>query len=115
VTSHADGSQTFSLVFECPGGVGTCVPVPLDLGSAADQSAVVLYGTGIRNRTSLSGVAVQIGSQSLAAAYAGAAPMWVGLDQVNVVLPRSLAGSGTVNVTVSVAGIVSNVLTMSFK
>lgn len=115
VTRHADGSQSFGLIFQCPGGVGTCVPMPVDLGPAADQSAVVLYGTGIRNRASLSDVTVNIGSQSLSAAYAGAAPMWVGLDQVNVLLPHSLAGSGNVNVTVSAAGIVSNVLTMSFQ
>jgi uncharacterized protein (TIGR03437 family) len=100
---------------QCQGGAGTCVPVPIDLGAAADQSALVLYGTGIRTRNALADVTVNIGSQTLAPAYAGVAPVFVGLDQVNVALPRTLAGSGTVNLSVSVAGTVSNTLTVAFK
>ena len=73
----------------------------------------MLYGTGIRDRVALSDVKVQIGPQPLSAAYAGAASTFVGPDQVNVVLPQSLAGSGTVSV--SLAGTVSNALTMSLK
>jgi uncharacterized protein (TIGR03437 family) len=57
----------------------------------------VLYGTGIQNRASLSDVTVTIGSQTLPAFYAGSAG-YAGEDQVNVMLPASLAGSGTVNV-----------------
>jgi len=75
----------------------------------------VLYGTGIRNRAALSDVMVQIGDQSLPAAYAGAQPTFIGLDQVNVVLPGSLAGSGTVSLSVSVAGTSSNALTVTFQ
>jgi uncharacterized protein (TIGR03437 family) len=89
------------------------VPVPLDV--SAGNSALVLYGTGIRGAAALSDVTVQIGSQTLPVFYAGAAPDFVGLDQVNVVLPASLAGSGTVNVSVSVSGAVSNTVTVSFK
>jgi uncharacterized protein (TIGR03437 family) len=91
------------------------VPVPLDLGTSSDQSALVLYGTGIRNRSALSDVTVNIGGQMLAPAYAGPAATYVGLDQINVVLPQTLAGSGTVNLSVSVAGATSNILTISFK
>jgi uncharacterized protein (TIGR03437 family) len=58
---------------------------------------------------------VTIGSQTLAAAYAGAAPNYAGEDQVNVLLPSSLAGSGTVNVTVTVSGIASNVVTVAIQ
>ncbi len=86
---------------------------PLDL--SAGQSALVLYGTGIENRTSLSDVTVTVGTQTLTAAYAGAASGFIGLDQVNVLLPASLAGSGTVNITVAVAGTASNTVTATFK
>lgn len=115
VTNHAGGSQSTSLDYQCPGGAGTCVPVPIDLGAASDQSALVLYGTGIRNRNALSDVTVSIGTQTLAPTYAGPAPPFVGLDQINVALPHTLAGSGTVNLSVSVAGIASNTLTIAFK
>jgi uncharacterized protein (TIGR03437 family) len=115
VTTHADGTQTFSYPYNYPCAPGSCTTAPISFGSATDQTALVLYGTGIRNRAALAGVTVQIGSQSLAAAYAGAAPTYVGLDQVNVMLPQSLAGSGTVSLSVSVAGTVSNVLKVAFQ
>ena len=75
----------------------------------------MLYGAGIQNRASLSDVAVTIGSQTLPASYAGASPNYGGEDQVDVLLPSSLTGSGTVNVTVTVAGIVSNMVTVDIQ
>jgi len=72
-------------------------------------------GTGIQNRASLSDVIVMVGNQTLAAAYAGPAPGFIGEDQVNVLLPATLAGSGTANITVSVSGSVSNVVTAMFQ
>ena len=115
VTAHADGTQTLGYSFNYPCAPGTCVNVPINLGGPGDQTALVLYGTGIRNRAALSDVTVQIGGHSLPATYAGAAPTYVGLDQVNVLLPGTLAGSGTVNVSVSVAGTASNALTAAFR
>ena len=113
VTNQADGTQTIVDVFQCSGGAGTCAGIPLDV--SAGNSALVLYGTGIRNRASLADVAIMIGSQTLPAAYAGAAPNYAGEDQVNVLMPASLTGSGTVNVSVSVAGKVSNVVTADIQ
>ena len=54
---------------------------------------------------------VQIGGQTLAPTYAGPVSNYAGLDQVNVALPGSLAGAGTVNIAVSIAGAQSNALT----
>ncbi len=98
-------------IFSCAGG--TCTAVPLEVNSG--QSALVLFGTGIQNRAALSGVTVTIGNQALPATYAGPAPGFTGLDQVNVMLPPSLAGGGTVNITVSVSGMASNVVTATFQ
>jgi len=47
-------------------------------------------------------VTVAVGNQMLPATYASAAPNYPGEDQVNVVLPISLAHSGLVQVAVSV-------------
>jgi len=115
VTTHADGTQTFGYAYNYPCAPGTCATAPIGFGGTGDQTALVLYGTGIRNRAALSDVTVEVGGQSLPAAYAGAAPTYVGLDQVNVLLPRSLAGSGTVSLSVSVAGTASNVLMVTFQ
>jgi uncharacterized protein (TIGR03437 family) len=115
VTTHADGTQTFSYPYNSPCAPGTCTTAPIGFGGPGDQTALALYGTGIRNRAALSDVTVEIGAQSLPATYAGAAPTFVGLDQVNVLLPRSLSGIGTVNLSVSVAGTASNVLMVAFQ
>jgi len=78
-------------VFQC-GGSG-CVSVPMVLG--VDTPVYVsLYGTGIRNASSLANVAVTINGVSVPVLYAGPAPNYDGLDQVNVPLALSLRGSG---------------------
>jgi uncharacterized protein (TIGR03437 family) len=115
VTTHANGTQTFGYAFNYPCVAGTCTTAPISLGGPGDQTALVLYGTGIRNRAALSDVTVRIGAQSLPAAYAGATGTYAGLDQVNVLLPVTLAGSGTVSLSVSVAGTASNALTVTFQ
>ena len=79
---------------------------------SAGTSALVLYGTGIRNRRKLSDVTVTIGGQTLPGFYAGATANFTAEDQVNVSLPSSLVHGGTVYVTVSVAGTASNQVTV---
>jgi len=111
-TNHSDGTQTINDVFQCGTGVPSCVPLGVDLSSG--PTALVLYGTGIRNVASISDVMVTIGSQALPVTYAGPVEGYDGLDQVNVMLPQSLAGTGILQMSVSVGGIVSNALTVSF-
>jgi len=112
VITHADLTQTSQLVAQFSAGSWTLVP--LSLGSPTDTAALVLYGTGIRG-AALSSVSVTVGGHTLSPFYAGAAPVYVGLDQVNVLLPKSLAGAGQVNLTVSMAGTTSNTLTLDFQ
>ena len=81
----------------------------------SDTLYLVLYGTGIRNRSSLSSVTCTINGQSLPVAYAGPQPQYPGLDQVDVLLPASLKGAGQVNVTLTADGQVSNTATLTFQ
>ena len=60
-------------------------------------------------------VTVQIGNREAEVLYAGAQGVLVGLDQINVLLPRSLAGSGEVIVTVTVDGKVANPVKLVLK
>jgi uncharacterized protein (TIGR03437 family) len=73
------------------------IPVPIDLGPEGDQVFLILYGTGFRDSGD-AGVTVTIGDELADVTYAGAAPGYVGLDQANVRLPRSLIGKGEVNI-----------------
>ena len=111
VTNESSGRQVTAVIFNCV--AGSCTSAPLDVSSG--NTALVLFGTGIQNRAALSDVTVTIGNQTLPAFYAGPAPGFTALDQVNVLLPASLAGSGTVNITVSVSGTASNVVAATFQ
>ena len=73
---------------------GAYTSVPIDVSSGSTY--LVLFGTGLRNASTLTAT---VGSRSAAVTYAGAQPSFAGLDQVNLLLPTSLAGSGCVNVT----------------
>jgi uncharacterized protein (TIGR03437 family) len=59
-------------------------------------------------------VSVTINGQTYVPQYAGQQGGFAGLDQINVLLPQSLAGAGQVNVSVTVDGQVSNVGTLAF-
>jgi uncharacterized protein (TIGR03437 family) len=91
-----------------------CVAVPIQLG-AATQVYLTLYGTGIRGETSLSNISATIDGISVPVTYAGPQPQFVGLDQVNVLLPLSLRGSGASNVMLTVDGQTANVVTVNIQ
>lgn len=99
-------------VFQC--GTSGCSSVPIRLG-VDTPIYVTLYGTGIRNRTSLDNVTVTINGVTLPALYAGPSPGFAGLDQINVGLSLALRGSGESNVSVTVDGRTSNVVTINVQ
>ena len=105
VTVNAGGAQVNEVDYQVVNGA--IVPLAVNLGPAAQQVYLVLYGTGISGRSSLANVSVSIGSLSLPVAYAGTT-MEAGLDQINVLIPSSLAGSGNTTISVTVDGVVSN-------
>jgi endoglucanase len=82
---------------------------PIDFGTMDDRLFLVLYGTGVRGTS----VGVRIADTVLPAVFAPS-PQFPGLDQVNVELPRSLAGAGQVNVTVLCDSVAANTVTLVF-
>jgi len=115
VTVHQGGAVGgFAYTFQCSTATA-CTPTPIDLGATTDQVVLELYGTGIRGRNSLSGVALKIGPTTIPVAYAGPQGVYVGLDQINVILPQSLRGAGAQNITLTVDGQTANTVSVSFK
>jgi uncharacterized protein (TIGR03437 family) len=110
---NASGAQTVLPVFQCPAGGGSCTGIPIDLGGAADQVILMLYGTGIRGLRSPTWVSV--GWEEAEVLGAAAQGQYAGLDQINVRLPRSLAGRGEVEVWVSVEGKAANMVTVTIR
>jgi len=74
-----------------------------------------MFGTGIRLRSSLSAVSAKLGGVDAQATFAGALDGFVGLDQVNTRIPRSLIGRGEVDVVLTVDGKPANTITASIK
>lgn len=102
--STFDG-KTLTLLFN-PNGTSH----PIDPGTAQRPNHLVLFGTGFRKRSSLSNVQVRIGGIICQVDYAGAQPQYIGLDQMNVVVPSSTRGSGEVNLLVTVDGKPANMV-----
>jgi len=117
VATHvkADASQPTEFVFRCGTAPGSCTAVPIDLGPATEQVYLSLYGTGIRNRTALQEVTASIGGERVEVLYAGPQQGFAGLDQVNLRIPRSLAGRGELQVSLAVAGRVANTVTINVR
>ena len=111
----ADGAQIFEPVAQFDAGLNRFVAAPIDLGPASDQVFLALFGTGFRFRSALSAVKAAIGGTDSEVLFADAAPGFVGLDQINVRLPRSLAGRGEIDVALSVDGRAANKVRVSVR
>jgi uncharacterized protein (TIGR03437 family) len=98
---------------------GKVVTVPIDLGPPEDQVFLVLFGTGIRGHSSNPNnpttVTATIGGASAPVSFAGAQCCLIGLDQANVLIPRSLAGQGEVDVVLTVEGKMTNTVKIRIK
>jgi uncharacterized protein (TIGR03437 family) len=94
---RADGSQSFEPISG-----------PIDLGPETDQVYLLLFGTGIRANSGIPAVTAHVGLQQAMVTFAGPQGSLEGLDQVNVLLPRSIAGHGRMSVSLTVDGYESN-------
>jgi uncharacterized protein (TIGR03437 family) len=97
------------------GGAQSTVPVtstPVAFPAGASVY-LTLYGTGIRG-TQVSNMSCAINKTSAPITYAGPQGVFDGLDQVNIQLPASLHGAGVSQLTFTVAGRVSNTVSLSF-
>ena len=113
------GDQTYEQIAVWNTSLNRFVARPVDLGpdlaSASDQVFLILYGTGIRYRSDLSKVSIRIGNTDIPVLFAGAQGSFAGLDQINIKLPRSLAGGGEMDLVMIVDNQPSNVVRVSIK
>ncbi len=107
-----DGSLITTPVARFDNSLNRYVANPIEFGEANDRTFLILFGTGIRGRSSLNSVSV---NTSLPVSYAGAQNDFAGLDQVNVELPRNLAGRGDVDFNLVVDQRAANTVKVNFK
>jgi uncharacterized protein (TIGR03437 family) len=112
----ANGAQTFLPIAGYDQTQQRFVPLPLDLGASDDQVYLILYGSGLRNRSDMVNVKIKVGGLDVPVLFAGAAPGFAGLDQVNIgPLPRALMGRGALDIVVTVDNRVANTVQVTIK
>lgn len=111
----ADGTQSYEPIAIFDQTQNRFVTRSLDLGPETDQVFLLLFGTGLRNRTSLNAVSATIGGAGAEVLFAGAQGGYVGLDQINVRVPRVLVGRGEVDIVLQVEGKTANTVRVQIK
>ena len=90
---RADNSVSIEPVFQMNSSNQSSEPAPIDFGPDGDRVYLTVLGTGIRQRDNLDSIQLMVGGNLLPALYAGPTET-AGIDQINVLLPRDLAGKG---------------------
>ncbi|MFN0109378.1 MAG: CAP domain-containing protein [Blastocatellia bacterium] len=85
----------------------------LTVGTTATPNYLVLYGTGLRRRSSMANVKVLIGGVQSEVSFLGAHSRLVGVDQMNIKLPQTVRGRGNVDVVVTIDGKTANTVTIN--
>lgn len=111
----ADGKRSYEQVAKFDASINQYITIPIDLGDASDQVYLLLYGTGFQNLSSLMGASVKIGDVDTQVTYAGRQGDYVGLDQVNVLIPRNLIGKGEADVLFIANSTGANVVRVNIK
>jgi endoglucanase len=114
-----DGSQpapTSVATYDASSGQFVATPIAFN----GDTVYLILYGTGFDAASGASGTTVTFAGPFFAntggtVTYSGKQSQYVGLDQIDVELPGSLAGSGQVSVNVTVNGMTANPVTITFQ
>ena len=105
--------RVYETLFTCnPPAPRSCLPAPLSVGASGEALYVELYGTGIRGVHTVQGF---VAGQNVPVYYAGSASGYAGLDQVDIGIPKNLAGTGDVRVYLVFDGLPSNVVELSIQ
>ncbi len=110
----ADGTSIFEPIAQFNSTTSKFTAIPINVSSPY-QAYLNLYGTGIRGRSNLANVKATVEGVDVPVVYAGAHGSFVGVDQINVLLPSSLAGKGEVEVVLTVDGQIANAVRIAIQ
>lgn len=106
-----NGQQSTETISQFSQQAAKFITKPIDMGPEGEIIVLVMFLSGVRNATDTNGdgnanenIRVLIGGTEVPTLFAGRQPEFVGLDQVNAIVPRSLIGRGIVGVSVSGTG-----------
>jgi len=89
------------------------VAVPIDLSPETDSFFLIMYGTGVRFRSSVDSVKATVGGIDAPVVYAGSAGSSDGLDVLSIKLPTEVHGWADVVTTVD--GVAANIVRILIK
>jgi uncharacterized protein (TIGR03437 family) len=107
------GAQTTETIARLNGT--TWEATPIDLGAEDEQVFLAVFGTGFRNRGTGGTLSATIGGTNSTNVMAAVQPEFTGLDQANILIPRSLIGRGAANVILTVNGQATNTVQINVK
>jgi uncharacterized protein (TIGR03437 family) len=109
VRAATDGSLSYESVSQLSSS--RLITRPIDLGPEGELVFLVLFLSGISHASDPNSdnnfsenLRVVMGGTEIVPAYAGRQGFFVGLDQINVQIPRSLIGRGKVSLSVAATG-----------
>ncbi|HZS05030.1 MAG TPA: Ig-like domain-containing protein [Blastocatellia bacterium] len=117
VRIKADNTTTTEAVSQLNETTGKLVTRSIDLGSEGERVFLILFLSGIshandpNNDSNFSeSIQVVMGGTEVTPSFAGNQGFFVGLNQINVEIPRSLIGRGKISLAVAAAGYSSSKL-----
>ena len=105
-------SQSRADLYRCDAGLSSCTPARVDFGDETESLYLELFGTGFRHLASRP--TARIGGQQVDVEYTGPHSQFVGLDQINLRIPRHLLGLGVLELEISVDGLSTNKVQVRF-
>lgn len=111
----ANGNQVYEKIVQFSFAENKYVALPIDVSDPEEQVFLILFGTGLRLRSGLSAVSATIGGTPVEVLYAGPQGAFLGLDQINLRVPKTLAGRGEVDVVLMADGKMTNSVRVNFK
>jgi uncharacterized protein (TIGR03437 family) len=110
-----DDSQIYESTAVIDPGSGRYVTSPMAFGPESEKLYLAIYGTGWRLLSDVSRVSVTLGGVPGTVTYSGPQLIFVGLDQINLLVPRSMANRGEVDMVVTIGGLTTNIARVNFK
>ena len=104
---RASGQVSFEQIVQLSQS-GRFDPLPIDLGPEGEKVFLILFGSGWRGAGGLNRVRVRLDGAEVPVLYAGSQGSFVGLDQLNLEIPRQLVRRGEVTLTLEVGGMIAN-------
>ncbi len=114
ILRRRNGVDTFEPVAQFNQAVSRFEPLPIDLGPDTDTVFLLAFGTGFR-AAAQSAVSATVGGT--ASTFVATAPVsgFEGLDQANILIPRSLIGRGLVDIVFMADGKTANTVQINIK